>query len=243
MEMAEDHRDTMARNRAENSKRSRYRGSSASHGRCHFGPIPLLATVFFLQLTAPGHAAEFTQTFSGLTKDADLALEWGGIDVRYTPLTIHAVVVNRTGDENRANVFRRDLAVGIQGTAWVWKSMPSPLPYLATGQYQVEIRTEARANTTAGSAPPLLPKSPYFSIMKVKSLQPTGNPGAALPSPASDSGGSGRPSNKTISLAVGIVVTLVVLLLAGASCLCWRRRYLRAKRTKKRENKFDVVIH
>ncbi|KAL8392056.1 hypothetical protein RB595_002311 [Gaeumannomyces hyphopodioides] len=242
MEMVKDDRETMAGGRVTNWKMSRCGYSSALTGRCHLGPAPLLAAVFLLLLAAPGHAAEFTRTFSGLTKAADLALGWDGVDARYMPLTIHAVVVNRTGNENRANVFRRNLAVGINGTSWVWKNMPSPLPYLATGQYQVEIRTETQANATAGSVPPVLPKSPYFSILEVKSTQPTGSPGGATsPSPASD--GGGRPSSKTISLAAGIVVTLVILLLAGTGCLCWRRRYMRAKSAKKRENKFDVVIH
>lgn len=97
----------MARNRETNGDP---RGSPAASGRPHPGPTPLLVAALLLLLAAPSYAADFTRTFTGITKGADLALQWHGIDARYMPLAIHAVVVNRTGEENRANVFKRNLA-------------------------------------------------------------------------------------------------------------------------------------
>ncbi|KLU86740.1 hypothetical protein, variant [Magnaporthiopsis poae ATCC 64411] len=158
----------MARNRETNGGS---RGSPAASGRPHPGPTTLLVVVLLFLLAAPSYAADFIRTFTGITKGADLALQWDGIDARYMPLTIHVVVVNRTDEENRANVFKRNLAVGVNGTSWVWRDMPSPLPYMATGLYQVEIRPEAQANATTGNAP-TFPKSPYFSLLDAKSSKP-----------------------------------------------------------------------
>lgn len=97
----------MARNRETKGGSQELTAASCRH---HLGPPPLLFVALLLLLAAPSYAADFTRTFTGITKGADLTLEWDGIDARSMPLTIHAVVVNRTGEENRANVFKRNLA-------------------------------------------------------------------------------------------------------------------------------------
>ncbi|OAA68233.1 hypothetical protein SPI_00428 [Niveomyces insectorum RCEF 264] len=184
--------------------------------------------------------ATFSTAFTDVVEGQMLATSWSYIDPKYEPLSITARAVNRTS-KNHANSFSVKLTTRLQNTSsWAWPTVPYPLPYLANGLYELEIRP-AVWNLTAEPGTlnvPVLARSPYFTI---QSAAASAN-GTAVDSSSSSSSGAAAtgnddkpgqlvPSNDTrptgpnrVALAVGLSIGLAAALGATVVLICLRIR-------------------
>ncbi|KAF2965552.1 hypothetical protein GQX73_g8031 [Xylaria multiplex] len=99
--------------------------------------------------------ASFHNSFNGVAQHSDLLLEWDPVDAMGQPLVIHARLLNVTGDY-KVNTFETDIssefappekglcvvdnnAAGLTGDSFLWKDLPSPLPFLPTATYELQV--------------------------------------------------------------------------------------------------------
>jgi hypothetical protein len=71
--------------------------------------MKLGSLVAALTLAGSRSAADFTNTFDGITSGSSVSLTWDGVPAQQYPLCITAQVIVKTGDGFKANAYRVNL--------------------------------------------------------------------------------------------------------------------------------------
>ncbi|AEO62382.1 775fce28-acbb-4c8b-b130-41bd021ad237 [Thermothielavioides terrestris] len=196
--------------------------------------MKLGSLVAALTLAGSRSAADFTNTFDGITSGSSVSLTWDGVPAQQYPLCITAQVIVKTGDGFKANAYRVNLTTDASGPSYVWAGVPFPLRRVRSGIYQVELRSAS----SAGGDTPVLAKSPYFSV---------GDPGIATgsspqPTLADSQGGGASGINKPVAIGLGVAIgvpSIAALIVVG---WCFRKRQRKAALEKSRLKRSEFVI-
>ncbi|KAI0601235.1 hypothetical protein F4775DRAFT_436418 [Biscogniauxia sp. FL1348] len=178
--------------------------------------------------------AGFLSSFKNVSQRSDLLLQWDPIDEHDHPLAIHAKLLNRTSKYG-ANSIEMDIAVGIDGTSFLWQSVPYPLPYLRTATYEVELRAINSLEEEEPGA--ILVSSPYFIIAPEDTNRDGSTPyneSFIMPPISTDEPNSSAGGiNSNAAIAAGLVIPVVVAL-AVIGFLWVQRRQRRSLEENKR---------
>ncbi|KAI0530032.1 hypothetical protein GGR58DRAFT_525399 [Xylaria digitata] len=184
--------------------------------------------------------ASFRNGFNGVTQHTDLLLEWDLGDAMDHPLVIHARVLNVTGD-HKVNTFETDISTGLASDSFLWRDLPSPLPFLPTATYELQVLRQGQVGDIFSDL--VIASSTPFAILMEDgggnddSDWQTGINGApSEPSKPTDLPHSHGNPDSSAAIVPGLVVPLVL----GISIyvlLCMQRRRKRAleERQKARE--------
>ncbi|KAI2473256.1 hypothetical protein F4781DRAFT_381123 [Annulohypoxylon bovei var. microspora] len=186
--------------------------------------------------------AEFQNEFKDINHESDLLLKWDPTNITNYPLVIHTRLINQTS-EYGANSLEVNITVGLNGSSFLWKNVPYPLPYLETAKYEVEVwpqnwgLSKASALTFASSS--------YFTILSSEENENTNDLGNSLnetiiiPSkPMNHSISKGGINNNT-AIAAGLVVPIVVILAVfGFVWTQQRQKRILEEKRKQREELF-----
>ncbi|KAK3309061.1 uncharacterized protein B0T15DRAFT_128168 [Chaetomium strumarium] len=207
-------------------------------------PSSLVLLVAIIFAAAGRSAAEFTNSFDDIARGSNVTLTWGGVQPQQYPLCIAAQLIEREkgGDGFSANAYRVNITTGASGTAHVWTGAPYPLPWVADGLYQLELRP---MGWTGGDAP-VLGRSPFFTILSSDSDGGVVGPApsaSAQATPAESRGGDDASHiNKPVAIGLGVAIgvpSIAALVVVG---WCFRRRQRRAVLEKTRLKRADFVI-
>ncbi|KAI0388620.1 hypothetical protein F5Y17DRAFT_190821 [Xylariaceae sp. FL0594] len=104
----------------------------------------------------------FLNDLRNVTQNTDILLQWGPSATDEFPLQLQARILNRTGDYE-IKVEEKVIATGLAANSYIWKDLPSPLPYLSTATYQLEVRPRERE--VAADSDLVIASSPQFTIL------------------------------------------------------------------------------
>ncbi|KAI1502797.1 hypothetical protein F5X99DRAFT_426664 [Biscogniauxia marginata] len=186
-------------------------------------------------------AAEFQSSFKNVTQGSDLLLRWEPVDDAAYPLAIHAKLLNRTS-EYGANSIEMDITAGINGTSFLWQSVPYPLPYLQTATYEIELRPMRLLEVEAPV--PVLASSPYFMITGAEDengdeSRPL-DENTIMPSVPTDKPNPNTGINNNAAIAAGLVIPVVVAL--AVIGFIWVHRRQKKSLEAKRKQREALVI-
>ncbi|KAI1421108.1 hypothetical protein F5Y12DRAFT_718807 [Xylaria sp. FL1777] len=220
-------------------------------------------TVYLLMLVDLGGCAtaSFHNSFSDIRRNTDLLLEWDRVNATDYPLVIHVRALNITSD-HKVNTFETDISsesgiadegsrvidnstAGLTDNSFLWRGLPSPLPFLSTATYDLQILCQPQVGDTTSEL--VIASSTPFAILPEEGdgddsggWQTTINGTASDPPESENSSHSdGRPNSST-AIAAGLVVPLVV----GISVFVFLRVRKRRKRTleERRKERATLVI-
>ncbi|KAI0426567.1 hypothetical protein F5Y09DRAFT_351102 [Xylaria sp. FL1042] len=190
--------------------------------------------------------ASFHNDFTDIRRHTDLLLEWDHADATAYPLVIHVRVLNTTSD-SKVNIFETNISIGLIDDSFLWIDLPSPLPFLATATYEVQVLPQKEiGNILSGliiaSSTPffILPESEDEDGSDGSGWQITINGTASQPPGSANSSHSDGRHNKSTAIATGLVVPFVV----GVSVFVLLRMQRRRKRTleERRKERETLVI-
>ncbi|KAK5628788.1 hypothetical protein RRF57_004503 [Xylaria bambusicola] len=184
--------------------------------------------------------ASFYTGFGGLRQHADLLLEWEPAEAADYPLALHVRVFNATSD-HIVNTFETDIATGLTEDSFIWNDLPSPLPFLSSATYQLQVVRQLPAGgTMSGSVITL--STPFSILPESKDGNDDNNrvwpTTTNAPEPA-NSHTSHRPDSNT-AIAAGLVVPFVV----GISVfvfICMQRRRKKTLEERRKERQTLVI--
>lgn len=191
-------------------------------------------------VNGPVSESAFMTSFANVGQGRTLDLVWSHIDPKYEPLSITARLINRTS-ENHGNGFAVTLNSRVSNTSsYAWRSVPYPLPYMASGVYEVEIRPSfwnLSSSDASLLSVPVLARSTFFSIL--------GQDGSGLLNSTdsdSDSTNTTTPDHRPgqlvtgdehiptgpnkVALALGLSIGVAGALVLTAVLIVLRRRHL-----------------
>ncbi|KAK4122444.1 hypothetical protein N657DRAFT_647149 [Parathielavia appendiculata] len=201
-------------------------------------PAALLAALVFAAGRCSG---EFTNSFDGITTGSGVSLTWKAVPPEQYPLYITAMVIEKkSADASGADGYRVNITTGATGTSYMWTGAPYPLRWVPGGLYQVEMRSMSWAGL---GAPPLLARSPTFTISEPGGgARPIGS-SSPQASPAGPQRGDAPAISKPV--AIGLGVAIGVPSIAGAVVVgwCFRKRQRQAAMEKRRLKRSKFVIH
>ncbi|KAI0913872.1 hypothetical protein F4823DRAFT_640405 [Ustulina deusta] len=181
--------------------------------------------------------ASFHTNFNDIRRHTDLLLEWDLADAIDYPLVIHVRVLN-TSSDHKVNTFDTDISTGLTEGSFLWNDLPSPLPFLSTATYELQVLRQQRAGDIMSDL--VITSSTPFTIGDDNNSgwQTTINETASdSPESANSSHSDGRPNSST-AIAAGLVVPLVV----GISVFVFLRMQRRRKRTLEERRKEREVL-
>ncbi|KAI1418670.1 hypothetical protein F5Y13DRAFT_196447 [Hypoxylon sp. FL1857] len=177
--------------------------------------------------------ADFQNEFKNTTHGSDILLQWDPVNPTNYPLVIHCRLINQTS-EYGANSLEVNITSGLNGSSYLWKSVPYPLPYLGTAKYEVEIWPQNSVGPSAAS-------SPYFTISESvdgENMDGLGEPirTTIIPSKPTNKPTSNGGVNNNTAIAAGLVVPVVVILAVfGFVWMQQRQKRILEEKRKQRE--------
>ncbi|KAI0019333.1 hypothetical protein F4780DRAFT_780557 [Xylariomycetidae sp. FL0641] len=202
--------------------------------------------------------AGFMNSFGNMTQGSDLQLRWAAGDSAASPsIVVYTRLLNRTGDHT-ANSLELNITVQSNTTtSYLWENVPSPLPYLETAMYEVEVRPQQW--TDAGSRAPVFAASSFFSIAEAHDDElsddeetddsdtddepSTSITNVSVPIASSKPMGSshsGAGINNNAAIAAGLIAPVIVALAVFG--LIWVQRRQRKMLEQKRKQREELTI-
>ncbi|KAI0509452.1 hypothetical protein F5B22DRAFT_331792 [Xylaria bambusicola] len=183
--------------------------------------------------------ASLQNSFGGLRQHADLLLEWEPAGATDYPLVLHVRVFNATSDHT-VNTFETDIATGLYRDSFMWNDLPSPLPFLPSATYQLQIGRQLPAGDIMSDF--VITSSSPFSILPESEDENDDSrvwPTTTGASESANSETSQHPDSST-AIAAGLVVPFVV----GISVfvfICMQRRRKRTLEERRKERQTLVI--
>ncbi|KAI0420678.1 hypothetical protein F5X98DRAFT_14493 [Xylaria grammica] len=187
--------------------------------------------------------ASFHNSFDGIARHTDLLLEWDHVNETDYPLVIHARVFNVTSD-HKVNAFETDISTGLSNDSFLWRDLPSPLPFLPTATYELQVLRQYQGDDVSD---PVVAFSPPFSISpgdedkgNNSDWQTSMNGTTSDPAGSANSSYSDSHPDSSAAIAASLVVPLIV----GISLfvfLCMERRRKRVLEERRKERDALVI--
>ena len=185
--------------------------------------------------------AAFLSQFNDVTHRSAVAVGWDPVENVTAPFALHARMVNKT-EGGLLNAVMMRISADINGTVWTWADVPSPLPWLPTAQYQLELRPF----TWNGSDQPDSSKAPLYTRSSFFSIAPQNNTLEPPPSDGRDHGNGNKsapePQNRTLGIALGLAFGIPAIIGTCFLIHVWRKRQLKLAEEKRWQRRYDFVI-